>query len=167
MNMMDLRYMKFIVFRDKKYISAGMIIYFLFLVLAVFWVLWRSRNYSYGGGFSFQILDIVVPLSFPAIISSFIISFFSKKHITGIFTVLFSGIIVFCFLSGMVGIQLLREPSSFNINLFLVYYFSFGLFFILPTIIFSGIFTVLFSYFGSKAGINISNRKMIQNTNDS
>jgi len=163
--MTDLRYMKSIFLRDKKYILAGVIIYLLFLVLAVNWVSGRSRNYT-DVDFYVQILDKVGPLFFPAIISSFVVSFFSKKHSTGIFTVIISGAIVLCFLSGMVGIRLLREPSEYVGNLFIAFLFFFG-FLIFPTIILSGVFTVLFSYLGSIAGINISNKKMVQNTNDS
>ncbi|MFX0172853.1 MAG: hypothetical protein ACFE9L_13130 [Candidatus Hodarchaeota archaeon] len=161
---MAIRSIKPLITQDKKYILMGVILYFLFLLMAFSWVLRGNRDYS-DVSFFYQILDRVIPLSFPAIINSFIVSFLSKKHMTGIISVVISGIITIFCLSVIAGVILLREPISANTwDTLIILLFVFGFFFIFPTIILSGVFTVLCSVFGSNFRRLISQQKNREST---
>ncbi|MFX0052406.1 MAG: hypothetical protein ACFE8U_14065 [Candidatus Hermodarchaeota archaeon] len=161
---MAIRSIKPLITQDKKNILMGVIIYFLFLLLAFFLVFRGNRDYS-DVSFFYQILDTVIPLSIPAIISSFIVSFFSKNHMTGIVSVFISGIITIFGLSVIAGVTLFREPISASTwNMFIVLLYVFGFLYIFPTIILSGVFTVLFSVFGSKLSLFISQQKNREST---
>ena len=147
---------------DKKFIFLGLIIYFIWLLIVVEYV-FSPRDYNEVPVYR-QILERAIILSLPAISGAFFTSFFIKRPNSGLLSIFISGIIVLTFLSLYSGAVFLRNQigGSSSIALTAIFIILFGVLFILPIIIISGVLAVLSSLIGYKIGSLISERESYQ-----
>ncbi|MFX0087655.1 MAG: hypothetical protein ACFFAU_18540 [Candidatus Hodarchaeota archaeon] len=140
--------------QEKRSIGIGIIIYFLSLAIACS-ILIGCRIIFGGlflGSLPLYLLFADLILSFPAIPSTYITSYLSKKQYVGFQAVLVSGLIIISLISIIVGIILLGELvgpppmdhyEDLGRRMIFLSFFFFYLFIIFPITMLSGVFAVL------------------------
>ncbi|MFX1515114.1 MAG: hypothetical protein ACFFC6_02315 [Promethearchaeota archaeon] len=150
--------------QEKKSLGVGMAVYFLFLSIVFIIVIGMVFYFHFVILYPFPFNLIITELLFslPAIPSSFITVYLSKRN-NGIYTVIISGFLVIILISIIMGLFVLlvftspppaNEWESFVRYMSIILIFYFYILFIFPVGLFSTFFASISSNYGNKLSMS-------------